>query len=225
MKLAEAYASLENRGAVPEARYLIATIGSKGNVIGQPAIKSQRRVMSPSIALAVLHDLRGPVKSGTARAANSLHAMVYGKTGTSSRNEDALFVGLTEDFVGSLWLGYDQPTPMPGVHGGGTPANAFSKLTDFYYLRLAQSRLHGDPTEAVGYWAHFDFRHLALRNQRLISLVAFGSALLSCLLLSRRRQGHLKVHSRQASEGNSDPQQQPSPQPHAIHPSAQDDLV
>jgi penicillin-binding protein 1A len=225
MKLAKAYASLQNRGAIPEARYLIATIGSKGNVIGQPAIKSQRRVMSPSIALAVLHDLRGPVKSGTARAANSLHAMVYGKTGTSSRNEDALFVGLTEDFVGSLWLGYDQPTPMPGVHGGGTPANAFSKLTDFYYLRLAQSRLHGDPTEAVGYWAHLDLRHLALRNQRLFSLVAFGSALLSCLLLSRRRQGHLKVHSRQAFNGNSDSQQQPSPQPHAIHPSAQDDSV
>ena len=34
---------------------------------------------------------------------HSLHAMVYGKTGTSSRNEDALFVGLTEDFIGSLW--------------------------------------------------------------------------------------------------------------------------
>jgi penicillin-binding protein 1A len=229
MKLAQAYASLENKGALPEVRYLIATIGSRGNVIGRPAIKSQRRVMSPSIALAVLHDLRGPVKSGTARAANSLHAMVYGKTGTSSRNEDALFVGLTEDFIGSLWVGYDQPTPMPGVHGGGTPANAFSKLTDFYYLRRAQNRLHGDQPEAVGYWAHFDLKHLLLRSQRLISLVAFGSALLTCLLLYRRRQGHLQVHSRQAFNGDNDPQQKPPPppppQPHAMHPSAQDDSV
>ena len=85
----------------------------------------------------------GPARAGEARhgaGANSAHAFVYGKTGTSSRNEDALFVGLTQDFVGSIWLGHDRPTPMPGVHGGGTPARSFSKLTDFYYVRLAQAR-------------------------------------------------------------------------------------
>jgi penicillin-binding protein 1A len=222
MKLAQAYASLENKGALPEARYLIAAIGSRGNVIGQPAIKSQRRVMSPSIALAVLHDLRGPVKSGTARAANSLHAMVYGKTGTSSRNEDALFVGLTEDFVGSLWLGYDRPTPMPGVHGGGTPANAFSKLTDFYYLRLSQNRLHSDQPEFVGYWAHFDLRHLTPKNRRLITLVAFGSALLTCfLLLYGGRQEHLQGPPPEACNGDSNLLPPPLPAPSL----AQDDSV
>ena len=94
---------------------------------------------------------------------------------------------------------------MPGVHGGGTPANAFSKLTDFYYLRRAQNRLHGDQPEAVGYWAHFDLKHLALRSQRLISLVAFGSALLTRLLLYRRRKHILQVHSRQAFNGDNDP--------------------
>jgi membrane peptidoglycan carboxypeptidase len=98
--------------------------------------------MSPATAAAVLKDLRGPVKRGTARAANSVHALVYGKTGTSSRNEDALFVGLTRDFVGSFWLGYDRPSPMPGVHGGGEPAKAFAAMTDFHYLKLARTQLH-----------------------------------------------------------------------------------
>jgi penicillin-binding protein 1A len=141
MRLTQAYASLENGGKLPQIRFLLAAIGSKGNVLGVPATRIEHEAMTSGTAAAVLQDLRGPVRRGTARAANSVHALVYGKTGTSSDNMDALFVGLTQDFVGTLWLGYDKPTPMPGVHGGGDPAKAFAKLTDFYYLRLAQARL------------------------------------------------------------------------------------
>ncbi|HZP08123.1 transglycosylase domain-containing protein [Methyloceanibacter sp.] len=141
MRLARAYASLENGGRLPQVRFLLAAIGAKGNVLGLPARRPEPEAMSPETAAAVLRDLRGPVKRGTARAANSLHALVYGKTGTSSSNMDALFVGLTQDFVGTLWVGYDKPAPMPGVYGGGAPAKAFGKLTDVYYLRLARERL------------------------------------------------------------------------------------
>ena len=141
MKLAQAYAALENGGMLPQIRFLSAAIGPRGNIVGVPARKDGPRVMSSATASSVLQALRGPVKRGTARGANSAHALVYGKTGTSSRNEDALFVGLTQDFVGSIWLGHDRPAPMPGVHGGGMPAKSFSKLTDFYYVRLAQARL------------------------------------------------------------------------------------
>ena len=143
MKLAQAYAALENGGMLPQIRFLRAAIGPRGNIVGLPVRKDGPRVMSSATASSVLQALRGPVKRGTARGANSAHALVYGKTGTSSRNEDALFVGLTQDFVGSIWLGHDRPAPMPGVHGGGTPAKSFSKLTDFYYVRLAQDALRG----------------------------------------------------------------------------------
>src|SRR4029077_4480045 len=51
-----------------------------------------------------------------------------------------LFVGLTQNFVGTLRVGYNCPAPMPGVHGGGDPAKALARLTDFYCLRLAQAR-------------------------------------------------------------------------------------
>jgi penicillin-binding protein 1A len=208
MKVAQAYAALGNNGSLPQVRFLIAAIGPKGNVIGEPATKDQRRVMSPSVASAVLHDLRGPVKAGTARAANSIHAIVYGKTGTSSRNEDALFVGLTEDFVGCLWLGYDQPAPMPGVHGGGTPAKAFSKLTDFYYVRLAQARLHNaEPTSAE----HFDLRGFAQGKRKVAMVVALGSVLVTCLVLFafyRRRQEDFGERPLEASHEDRDLQHQ-----------------
>jgi penicillin-binding protein 1A len=140
MKLAQAYGALGNDGLLPQIKFLAAAIGPRGSVIGRPPERPKSRVMSSATAAAVLQSLRGPVKRGTARRANSPHALVYGKTGTSSYNEDALFVGLTQDFVGVFWLGYDWPKPMPGVHGGGRPAKAFSNLTNFYYVRLAQQR-------------------------------------------------------------------------------------
>jgi penicillin-binding protein 1A len=190
MKLTRAYASVRNGGALPPVRFLLAAIGPKGNIVGIPAPKAERRVMSAVTAAAVLQALRGPVKRGTARAANSVHALVYGKTGTSSRNTDALFVGLTQDFVGSLWLGDDRPTPMPGVHGGGMPALAFSRLTDFYYLRLAQAQFARRQDEiAGGEWGRL--RSLAPREPTARKLAGLGSVLMSAWLLAllfRRRK-------------------------------------
>jgi membrane peptidoglycan carboxypeptidase len=55
--------------------------------------------------------------------------MAAGPLAHTSRFEHTLFVGLTRDFVGSFWLGYDLPSPMPGVHGGGEPVQAFAAMT------------------------------------------------------------------------------------------------
>jgi len=132
--------------------------------------------MSSATATAVLQSLRGPVKRGTARRANSLHALVYGKTGTSSYNEDALFVGLTQDFVGAFWLGYDWPKPMPGVHGGGRPAKSFSNLTNFYYVRLAQQRFAEEQGADTRAWEK-------LHKLPLTMFAAFASLLMTSVTL------------------------------------------
>lgn len=183
MKLTQAYASLRNGGALPRPRFLAVAIGPKGNVLGVPKPAPETRAMTPATARAVLDDLRGPVRQGTARAANSPHALVFGKTGTSDRNVDALFVGVTQDFAGSLWIGNDNPSPMPGVHGGGAPARAFSKLTDFYYLRLAQARYERSleqkeegPLDRFGSYAP--------REQTIRQLAMLGSMLAASFLLA-----------------------------------------
>ena len=183
MKLTQAYAALLNDGVLPQVRFLVAVIGPKGKVLGVPPIKEMPRVMSSRTAVAVLQDLRGPVKRGTARSANSFHALVYGKTGTSSRNEDALFVGLTRDFVGSFWLGYDRPAPMPGVHGGGEPAKAFAAMTDYHYLKLAHAAVIAK-REPKNKW--IELRRIA-PDEPLRSALVFGTMLVMCLLLARSR--------------------------------------
>ena len=58
---------------------------------------------------------------GTGRAA-ALSVEAFGKTGTSQSGRDAWFIGFAGDLVVGVWVGNDDNTPNPGLHGGGIPA-------------------------------------------------------------------------------------------------------
>jgi penicillin-binding protein 1A len=58
---------------------------------------------------------------GTGRAA-ALAVPTFGKTGTSQDNRDALFIGFAGDLVVGVWIGNDDNSPLPGIGGGGLPA-------------------------------------------------------------------------------------------------------
>jgi penicillin-binding protein 1A len=151
LRLARAYAAVANKGRLPRIRSLIAALGRRGNVLYAPASYSEA-VMSPEIALRVRQALRSPVEAGTARLADSSHAIVYGKTGTTSRDKDALFVGLTNDYVGAFWIGDDHGQGMDHVVGGGAPARAFGWVTDAYYTSKAELVVRPDRDPAGAGW-------------------------------------------------------------------------
>ncbi len=56
--------------------------------------------------------LQEVIKSGTGTAAQLKNKTVAGKTGTSQDWNDLCFVGLTEDFVSGVWIGYDTKTQL-----------------------------------------------------------------------------------------------------------------
>ena len=66
-------------------------------------------------------DLLSSSLRGTGREAQ-LTVPAWGKTGTSQDGRDALFVGFAGDLVVGVWVGNDDNTPNPGLHGGGVPA-------------------------------------------------------------------------------------------------------
>ena len=66
-------------------------------------------------------DLLAASMRGTGRAA-ALSVDAYGKTGTSQSGRDAWFIGFAGDLVVGVWIGNDDNTPNPGLHGGGIPA-------------------------------------------------------------------------------------------------------
>lgn len=85
--------------------------------------------------------LRAVVDSGTGRAA-SLSQPVFGKTGTSQNNRDAVFVGYAGDLVVGVWIGNDDNTPLKGISGGGLPARIWR---DFMSQALGASAAPSRP--------------------------------------------------------------------------------
>jgi hypothetical protein len=84
---------------------------------------------------------------------------------------------------------------MPGIHGGGTPAKAFSKLTDFYYVRLAQVRLAESEEIAAGGSPWGKLKIFAARQPGIIAMIALGSLVTLCFVLPalfRRRERPVK---------------------------------
>lgn len=65
--------------------------------------------------------LSATVNQGTARSA-ALTTQVFGKTGTTQDDRDAIFIGFAGDLVTGVWVGNDDNSPLHGIAGGGLPA-------------------------------------------------------------------------------------------------------
>ena len=58
----------------------------------------------------------------------ALSVPAWGKTGTTQDGRDALFIGWAKDLVVGVWVGNDDNTPNPGLHGGGIPARLWASF-------------------------------------------------------------------------------------------------
>ena len=108
IELAAAYQIFGNGGIYYEPMLYSKVVDSKGNTIleqdffGTQAIDSDTAWITNRMIRTVVS---GP--TGTGRLAAMDNVEVCGKTGTSNASTDLLFVGITPDYVGAMWLGYD----------------------------------------------------------------------------------------------------------------------
>lgn len=127
LELTAAYGCFTNEGIYIKP-YAIRKIEDKdGNLIYENKIK-RTRVMTPQTAYLMSDMLQTVVTSGTATRAKLPNRPVAGKTGTTSFNVDAWFVGYTPDLVASVWLGYDKKEKMNNVFGGNYGAPIWKKV-------------------------------------------------------------------------------------------------
>src|SRR5215469_2946015 len=118
--LAAFYATIANEGLHP-APHVIDSIERNGVVIYRHDPKSS--VMVASVDRAAFYQLKtmlqGVLARGTARSIGSLAPYVAGKTGTSDEENDAWFVGFTNDVTVAVWIGYDNADGKRRTLGGG----------------------------------------------------------------------------------------------------------
>jgi membrane carboxypeptidase/penicillin-binding protein len=118
--LAAFYAAIANEGLRP-APHVIESIERNGTTIYRHDPKSSATIASvdrPAF-YQLKTMLQGVLARGTARTISGLAPYVAGKTGTSDEENDAWFVGFTNDVTVAVWIGYDNAAGKRRTLGGG----------------------------------------------------------------------------------------------------------
>ena len=122
--LAAFYAAIANEGLRP-APYVVESIERDGQIIYR---HQQTALPIDSVDRAAFYQLKtmlqGVLARGTARAIADLSPYVAGKTGTSDDENDAWFVGFTNDVTVAVWIGYDNADGKRRTLGGGSTGGA-----------------------------------------------------------------------------------------------------
>jgi penicillin-binding protein 1A len=118
--LAAFYAAIANEGFRPSP-HVIESIERDGQNILQ---RKPELVAVNSVDRAAFYQLKsmlqGVVARGTARSIAALSPYVAGKTGTSDDENDAWFVGFSNDVTVAIWLGYDNADGQRRTLGSGS---------------------------------------------------------------------------------------------------------
>jgi penicillin-binding protein 1A len=132
--LAAFYAAIANEGMRPEP-HVIDSIEVNGRIIYRHDPKASTTVTS--VHRAAFYQLKsmlqGVLQRGTARSMAGIAPYVAGKTGTTDDENDAWFVGFTNDVTVAVWVGYDNAdgkrrTLGAGATGGHTAVPIFEPI-------------------------------------------------------------------------------------------------
>jgi len=128
MTMTGAYAAVANGGYAVSPSGVLAIVDGRGEVRADFLTVTRTRVISePCVEQAQLL-LREVVRNGTGRAAALKRWPAYGKTGTSSENADAWFIGWVEKRIFGVWMGRRRGEPGPALAGAGAPASYFRRV-------------------------------------------------------------------------------------------------
>ncbi|GFM29665.1 penicillin-binding protein 1A [Novosphingobium sp. PY1] len=138
-RMANAYSALANNGVQFPSTVIDYVQDRNGKVIwnadkrrcdtcnmaewdGKPMPRIKRKgkqVLDADTAYQVIHMLEGVVIRGTAVRLRDLNLPLFGKTGTTNGPTDVWFMGGNQDYVGGVYVGYDNPRSLGGYAQGG----------------------------------------------------------------------------------------------------------
>ena len=115
-----------------------------GKPMPRPGFKG-RQAVDAMTAYQMVHITEGVIQRGTATTLRDLDRPMFGKTGTTTGPTDVWFVGGTPQFVGGLYLGYDQPRRLGGAEGGTVAAPIFKQFATKAYEGLDKLPFRAPP--------------------------------------------------------------------------------
>jgi 1A family penicillin-binding protein len=138
LQLATAYTTFATLGQTAEPRFVLRIEDETGRTLWDAPPIRTRRGMDQGVAYVVTDILRDAVDYGTGTGVRSagFRGVAAGKTGTTNNATDAWFVGYTPDVVGTVWIGYDRPSPLgSAATGGGFAAPVWGRVMRTVYSK------------------------------------------------------------------------------------------
>jgi penicillin-binding protein 1A len=124
-----AYAAVANGGYRVIPSGVLAVVDGRGQVRADFLTITRTRVIPERCIELTQTVLREVVRTGTGQAARLKHWPAYGKTGTSTGNTDAWFIGWSEQRVLGIWMGRRREATGPALAGAGAPAAYFGRVS------------------------------------------------------------------------------------------------
>ena len=120
VEMTAAYATFANDGNGVFPHGVTEIRDAQGETLQQRQGGGTGRVVAPHLLHQMKDMMSAVVEEGTGKSA-AIDRPAAGKTGTTQDYRDAWFIGYTADYVGGVWFGNDDGTPMHKVTGGGLP--------------------------------------------------------------------------------------------------------
>ena len=191
--LAAFYAAIANEGTaagapcdrIRSSATARSSIAIDPNVVGHDRLGRPRRVLS-----AQDHDAGRAGARHRARRSRGLAPYVAGKTGTSDDENDAWFVGFTNDVTVAVWVGYDNAdgkrrTLGGGATGGGVAVPIFEPIIQAVWANVAPKTALAPPSPEAK-------RQLACKSIDLesgeVHRTRGGEAITECFRIDRSGQ-------------------------------------
>lgn len=125
LEMCAGYSTFANQGVYNQPACYTKVTNKKGEILLEKKV-STKQVMDPGIAFLMTDILRTTVSNGIAGRAAIGNQPVAGKTGTTSDNYDAWFVGFTPQYSASVWIGNDVNIQLS--QGSASAARVWSKI-------------------------------------------------------------------------------------------------
>lgn len=124
VEMASGFATLENDGVFREPTCIIKIMNTDGQVLVEES--EEATVIYSRNAARTMTDVLKDVFSGTGRGLAIPNMDSAGKTGTTNDNKDGWFCGYTPYYTTTVWVGCDQPQPVPGLYGSTYPGRIWN---------------------------------------------------------------------------------------------------
>lgn len=148
--MASAYSTFANGGLRAPPYTAVEIANSRGEIIYRHDRDAPppHQIIDRNTIETMVSMMMQVVLAGTGRRAQLDNIEVAGKTGTTNGYKDAWFIGYTGNYVGAVWFGNDDDTPMENMTGGSLPAATWHDVMAYAHQGIELKPLPGRPAPA-----------------------------------------------------------------------------